>query len=93
MSTDKPDAGRPAFYTVREAVQILRVDSATVYRAIREDAFPAVRIRSRYVVPAAALHKLVTEAATSGGCVDVAQMAATRRAARELKRPSGGAPQ
>ena len=91
MSTDKPDASPPAFYTVREAAQILRVDSATVYRAIRDDAFPAVRIRSRYVVPAAALHKLIADAATSGGGVDVAQMAAARRTARELERLSGGA--
>lgn len=91
MSTDKPDAGSPAFYTVREAAQILRVDTATLYRAIRDDAFPAVRIRSRYVVPAAALHKLIADAATSGGCVDVAQIAATRRTARELERLAGGA--
>ena len=91
MSTAMPDASPPAFYTVREAARILRVDSATVYRAIRDDAFPAVRVRSRYVVPAAALHKLVADAAESGGCVDVARMAATRRTAREVERLSGGA--
>ena len=92
MSTDMPNAGPPAFYTVREAARILRVDPATVYRAIREDAFPAVRVRTRYVVPAAALHKLVSEAAESGGCVDVARLAAERRTAREIARMSGGAP-
>jgi hypothetical protein len=43
MSTDKPTAGPPAFYTVREAARILRVDPATLYRAIRDDAFPADR--------------------------------------------------
>lgn len=86
-----PNAGAPAFYTVREAAQILRVDPATLYRAIREDAFPAVRVRTRYVVPAAALDKLVTEAAESGGCVDVARMAAERRTAREIERLTGGA--
>jgi hypothetical protein len=47
MSTDMPNAGPPAFYTVREAVRILCVDPATLYRAIRDDAFPAVRIRTR----------------------------------------------
>ncbi|MDQ3763521.1 MAG: helix-turn-helix domain-containing protein [Actinomycetota bacterium] len=92
MSTDMPNAGPPAFYTVREAARILRVDPATVYRAIREDAFPAVRIRTRYVVPAAALHQLVTEAAQSGGCVDIARLAAHRRTAREIQRIAGGAP-
>lgn len=91
MSTDMPNAGPPAFYTVREAAQILRVDPATLYRAIREDAFPAVRIRTRYLVPAAALQQLVTEAAASGGCVDVSRIAAQRRTAREIQRLTGGA--
>jgi len=91
MSTAIPNANPPAFYTVREAARILRVDPATLYRAIREDAFPAVRVRTRYVVPAAALHKLVTDAAESGGCVDVARLASERRTAREIERLSGGA--
>ena len=91
MSIDMLPAGPPAFYTVREAALILRVDPATLYRAIREDAFPAVRVRSRYVVPAAALHRLVHEAAESGGCVDVALLAAERRTAREIQRLNGGA--
>lgn len=86
-----PDAGTPAFYTVPEAARILRVDASTLYRAIREDAFPAVRIRTRYVVPAAALTQLITEAAACGGRVDPAEMAAERRAAREVARVTGGA--
>jgi Helix-turn-helix domain len=81
----------PAFYPVREVARILRVDPAIVYRVIREDAFPAVRIRTRYVVPAAALHQLVTEAAQSGGCVGVARLAAERCTAREIEWLSGGA--
>lgn len=81
----------PAFYTVREAARILRVVPATLYRAIREDGFPALRIRTRYVVPAAALHDLMTQAAESGGCVDVAKLAAERRTAREVERLIGGA--
>jgi len=92
MSTALSRTDPPAFYTVREAARILRVDPATLYRAIREDAFPAVRVRTRYVVPAAALHKLVTDAAESGGCVDVARLASQRRTAREIERLSGGAP-
>lgn len=91
MSTAMPNAGPPAFYTVREAAQILRVDPSTLYRAIREDAFPAVKVRSRYVVPTAALDKLIAEAAESGGCVDPARLAAERRAAREFDRVIGGA--
>jgi len=91
MSTAIPNTNPPAFYTVREAAQILRVDPATLYRAIRDDAFPAIRVRTRYVVPAAALQKLTREAAESGGCVDVARIAAERRTAREIERLSGGA--
>ncbi|CAM4098723.1 helix-turn-helix domain-containing protein [Kibdelosporangium persicum] len=86
-----PNAGPPAFYTVREAARMLRVGAATLYRAIREDAFPAVRLRTRYVIPAVAIERLLAEAAESGGCVDVAQMAAERRAAREFEQRNGGA--
>jgi excisionase family DNA binding protein len=71
----------PAFHTVSEAAEILRVDAATVYRAIREGAFPAVRIRSRYVVPAAALRDLAEEAMRSGGCVDLARRGRDKRVA------------
>ena len=92
MNRNNTDAARPAFYTVPEAARILRVDPATLYRAIREDAFPAVRVRSRYVVPAVALERLATEAAETGGRVDVARMAAQRRTAREIARLTGGAP-
>jgi excisionase family DNA binding protein len=91
MSKDKQNAARLAFYTVPEAARILRVDPATLYRAIREDAFPAVRIRTRYVVPAAALEQLIAEAAETGARVDVAQIAAERRTAREVARLTGGA--
>ncbi|MBV8541677.1 MAG: helix-turn-helix domain-containing protein [Pseudonocardiales bacterium] len=91
MNSNKKDAGGPAFYTVPEAARVLRVTPATIYRAIRDDAFPAVRIRTRYVIPASAVDRLAAEAAESGGCVDVAQMAAQRRTAREVTRATGGA--
>ncbi|OLT09791.1 excisionase [Pseudonocardia sp. CNS-139] len=83
-------ARRPVFYTVAEAARLLRVNRATLYRAIREDAFPAVRVRSRYVVPAVAVDQLAAQAAERGGCVDVAAIAAERRTAREVARVTGG---
>jgi excisionase family DNA binding protein len=89
MSTALPNAGPPAFYTVREAARILRVDPSTLYRAIREDAFPAVQVRTRYIVPAAVLNKLIAEAEQFGGRVDPARMAAERRTAREIERLGG----
>ncbi|MFD0203815.1 MULTISPECIES: helix-turn-helix domain-containing protein [Saccharothrix] len=81
----------PLFYTVAEAARIMRVDPATVYRAIRENAFPAVRLRTRYVVPARAVEELAEQAAESGEVVDVARVAAERRTAREVERLTGGA--
>jgi excisionase family DNA binding protein len=92
MSNPTESVDRPTFYTVREAARIMRCNPSTLYRAIREGAFPAVRVRTRYVVPAAAVEKLATEAADSGGCVDVAQMAAERRTAREVAGLTGGSP-
>ena len=86
MYSDSVTAGRPAFYTVREAARILRVGPSTLYRAIREDAFPAVRLRARYVIPAVALEKLLAEATESGTVVDPARMAAERRTEREIAR-------
>ncbi|MDQ3764551.1 MAG: helix-turn-helix domain-containing protein [Actinomycetota bacterium] len=92
MDSTNNSAASPAFYTVPEAARVLRVTPATIYRAIREDAFPAVRIRTRYVIPASAVDRLAAEAAESGGCVDVAAIAAQRRTAREIARATGGAP-
>jgi excisionase family DNA binding protein len=76
----------PAFYTVREAAQVLRCDPATLYRAIRDDSFPAVRLRSRYVIPAQVLNQMVQDAIDTGACVDLARTAAERRAERDVRR-------
>ena len=43
----------PIFHTVQEAARILRVDAATIYRSIR--------IRSRCVIPAAALRSVAAK--------------------------------
>lgn len=82
---------RPVFYTVKEASKILRIGASTLYRIIREGDFPAVRLRSRYVIPAAVLDRLMAEVAETGGLVDPARIAADRRAAREVSRLSDGA--
>ncbi|MBK0868305.1 helix-turn-helix domain-containing protein [Saccharopolyspora sp. HNM0986] len=92
MEQNSENAGRPTFYTVREAARIMRCNPSTLYRAIRENAFPAVRVRTRYVVPSAAVDQLAAEASESGARVDVAQMAAERRTARDVARLNGGAP-
>lgn len=86
MSNDRPE-----FCSVRQAARRLGVGQATLYRAIREGAFPAIRVRGRYVIPAAALDKLITDALESGSCVDLNRMTAERRTAREIARLTGGA--
>ncbi|WP_252441753.1 DNA-binding protein [Pseudonocardia humida] len=68
------------------------MNRATIYRAIAADAFPAVRVRGRYVIPAVALDQLAAEAAVSGAVVDVAAIAAARRISREVARMIGGRP-
>jgi excisionase family DNA binding protein len=75
---EKPSPG-PTFYTVPEAARLLRVDAATIYRAIRANQFPAIRIRSRCIVPARALEAMAEEVAASGKTIDVASMAITRK--------------
>lgn len=90
MDSNMTSTGQPAFYSVPDAAKILLVNPVTLYRAIREDAFPAVRIRGRYVIPAAALDRLIAEATESGGCIDPAAMVAERRGAREFSRVLGG---
>lgn len=76
----------PVLYTVAEVAAILRVDTVTIYRSIRENAFPAVRIRSRYVIPASAVVEMAAEAAGTGGCFDLARDTQTVRS-RRVARP------
>jgi excisionase family DNA binding protein len=87
----------PIFLTVHEAAEILRVDAATIYRSIRAGSFPAVRIRSRYVIPAAAIRELATTAVDDGTCVeltgstapaDVSPNISRRRCCRRMREDS-----
>ena len=86
MAAPAGEPRTPAFYTVREAAKVLRCDASTLYRAIRDDAFPAVRIRSRYVVPAKVLDQMIQEAINTGACVDIAAIATQRRTEQDLQR-------
>jgi excisionase family DNA binding protein len=73
------------FYTVAETAKLLRVDPATTYRAIREEAFPAIKVRARYIVPASVVAQMAEQAADTGSVVDVAAIAAERRMARQVR--------
>jgi len=61
MRNDKFSAGRPAYYTVRQAAWILGVPHSVVSRAIRLGTLRAVRRRGRLVVPANAVTRLLAE--------------------------------
>ena len=76
-STGRPP--RPAFFTVEEVADVLRVDAVTIYRAIRAGEFPAVKIRKRYVVPRRAIDLLVEDVVTTGSCVDTAEWTSSWR--------------
>jgi excisionase family DNA binding protein len=67
MRTDKSDAGEPAYYTIREAAWILGVKPSTVSAAIRLGTLRAVRRRSRLMVPASALTRLLAQPTADGG--------------------------
>jgi excisionase family DNA binding protein len=74
----KRAAGVPT-YTVPEAAALLSVSKEHLYRLVRADAFPVVRMctggnHGRYIVPAKAVDNLL-DAATEGGNRDVAEWA------------------
>ena len=61
MCADMLNAGRPAYYTVRQAAGILGVKPSTVSRAIRLGTLRAVQRHGQLVVPATALTRLLGE--------------------------------
>jgi excisionase family DNA binding protein len=67
MRTDKSNAGEPAYYSIREAAWILGVKPSTVSAAIRLGTLCAVRRRSRLMVPASALTRLLAQPTADGG--------------------------
>lgn len=63
MSTGMPNSGRTDYYTVDEAAWLLGIPRSTISKAIRTGVIPTVRRRSRLVVPAYVLQRLLDEAA------------------------------
>lgn len=67
----KRAAGVPT-YSVPEAASLLSISPEHLYRLVKADEFPAVEMRGRYLVPAAALDDLLGTATESGSRIDVA---------------------
>jgi excisionase family DNA binding protein len=83
-STSGRDGSTPrTFYNVHEVAEMLGMSAMTVYRAISAGEFPAVRIRSRLIVPAKAVDAMVEAAVADRSVVDAADwtVVPTRREA------------
>ncbi|MCO1658111.1 helix-turn-helix domain-containing protein [Pseudonocardia humida] len=62
----------PRFYSVAQAARLIGTAPVTLYRAIRDGEFPAIRIRGRLIVPAKAIEAMADAAVAAGGTVDLA---------------------
>ena len=67
-----PGDAPPRFYTVSETAGMLRTSAITVYRAINDGEFPAVRVRGRLIIPAKVIDALIEAAVESRSLVDAA---------------------
>jgi excisionase family DNA binding protein len=74
---DDPEPER--FYKVPEAARLLRVSTMTLYRAINEGKFPAIRVRNRLAVPAKAIDEMEASALMTQSVVDTIDWMDTRR--------------
>jgi hypothetical protein len=71
MGTSMPSAGRPTYYTLREAAWILCVKPQVIARAIRIGTLRTERRRGRMLIPADAVRAMLelpaTDAHNAGG--------------------------
>ena len=70
-------AGPRLFYSVSETARMFGMSAMTLYRAIEEGDFPAVRIRGRLIIPARAIDDMVAAAVGDGRQVDAADWVRT----------------
>ena len=66
---------------IDEAAAMIGVSYNTLWRAVRENQFPGVKIRDRILIPIKAVHMLFEAAAESGELVDSAAWTANWMAA------------
>jgi excisionase family DNA binding protein len=64
------------YYSVAETAEIFGMSDQTLYRAINDGQFPAVRVRGRLFVPAKVVDALAKAALQSGGLIDAADWTA-----------------
>lgn len=73
MRQDETTEGAPRFYSVAATARMLGASEMTLYRAIKDGEFPALKIRGRIVVPARALEVLAESAVNESKAIDVAE--------------------
>ncbi len=59
MRTSLSTAGRPAYLTIKQAADVLGVPASTVHRWVRIGAIRTARRRSRLVIPASEVARLL----------------------------------
>ncbi|RSM59506.1 DNA-binding protein [Actinoplanes sp. ATCC 53533] len=81
ISRTAENGGTPRFRSVPDTAEVLGMSEVTLYRAIREGQFPAIKVRGRYVVPSRVLDDMESAAITSGAVVDAAEYTTGNRVA------------
>ncbi len=69
----------PHFYSVPQAARMIGMAPVTLYRAIRDGEFPAMRVRRRLIIPARAIDAMTDAAITENTAVDASGWAVVRR--------------
>jgi excisionase family DNA binding protein len=72
MGAESPQNDERQFRSVAEAARVFGVSEMTLYRAIREGQFPAVRIMGRLIVPLRAIEAMTAAAVDGNELVDAA---------------------
>jgi excisionase family DNA binding protein len=65
------------FHSVAETAELCGLGVMSVYRAIKENRFPAVKVGGRLLGPDAALHRMAHDAMAANGIVDAADYVAS----------------
>ena len=86
-TTGAPSGPALRFYSVPDAAKLIGTAPVTLYRAIRDGEFPAVRIRGRLIIPARVLEEMVSAAVAEHAAVDAADWATSNLSA--LRSPKG----
>ncbi|NEE01213.1 helix-turn-helix domain-containing protein [Phytoactinopolyspora halotolerans] len=71
---------RRRWYSVAEVAQMFGMSPMTLYRAISDGEFPAVRIRGRLIVPAKALEAMENDATQLQALVDAGDYVSSAKA-------------